>query len=224
MTTIRWLAAATVFGPVLTGCSDIGIPARPVPYESRLFIPFDNNGQPAIDSLRFRWPAGEMPVRFWVQDSLSAPVHMRAAITAWKEAFLYGEFDAAIVADSTAADVIVRVMQAPPKPAAHPLRFHTLRPECEGATDIDTVSSRRELRVPLRVYLNPRLINDANLGLCLEITATHEMGHAIGLFQHSPDPLDVMYADPVATELSDRDIATIEALHHRRADMVPVRP
>ena len=223
MPMIRLLTVA-VLASGLTGCSDIGVPARPTPYESRLFIPFDDNGTPAIDSLRFRWPSANMLVKYWVQDSLSAPVHMRTAITTWKEAFLYGEFDATIIADSNAADVIVRVMQAPPKPVRHQLRFRTVRPECEGATDIDTVSTRRELSIPVRVYLNPRLINDPNLGLCFDITATHEMGHSIGLFQHTTDPLDIMNTYPVASELSDRDISTIEALYHRRSDMVPIRP
>ena len=214
------LAAALL----LAACSELNSPARPVPYESRLFVIYDDNGTPAIDSLRFRWPVSSLPVSYWVEDSLSAPSHVRNAIATWKRAFLYGEWDARITSDSNEADVIVRVLQPPPKPAPAELRLGSLRLECEGATDIDTVATRRELELPLRIYLNPRIPGDPNLSLCIGITATHEMGHTMGLFQHTSDPLDIMNADPVATELSDRDVATVEALYHRKADMVPVRP
>ena len=209
---------------LVAACAELSAPNRPVPYESRLFVPFNDNGNPAVDSLRFHWPASSMPVRYWVQDSLSSPDHIRNAIATWKGAFLYGEWDAQAVSDSSAADVIVRVMAAPPKPAPQFLRMLSRAPECEGVTDIDTVATRRELRLPIRVYLNPRLPNDPNLGRCLGLTAVHEMGHTMGLFQHTTDPADIMFTDPVATELSDRDISTIEALYHRNSDMLPVRP
>jgi predicted Zn-dependent protease len=209
---------------VLAACTELSAPNRPVPYESRLFVSYDNNGTPAVDSLRFHWPASSKPVRYWVEDSLNAPGHVRDAIATWNGAFLYREWDARLVTDSNAADVIVRVMQAPPKGAPALLRFWTLRPECEGVTDIDTVATRRELRLPLRIYLNPRLPGDDDLALCMRITAVHEMGHTMGLFQHTTVPSDIMFTDPAATGLSDRDISTIEALYHRESDMVPVRP
>jgi predicted Zn-dependent protease len=208
----------------LAACTELSPPNRPVPYESRLFVSFDDNGTPAVDSLRFHWPSSSLPIRYWVEDSLGAPGHVSEAIQTWKSAFLYREWDARIVTDSNSADVIVRVVQAPPKPAPSLLRFLRLRPECEGVTDIDTVATRRELRLPLRIYLNPRLPNDPNLSLCMGITAVHEMGHTLGLFQHTTDQADIMFTDPVATQLSDRDVSTIEALYHRESDMAPVRP
>lgn len=211
-------------GLLLAACAELSAPSRPVPYESRLFVSYDDNGTPAIDSLRFHWPASSMPVRYWVEDSLNAPAHIRDAIQTWKGAFLYQEWDARVVGDSASADVIVRVRPAPPKLGPAQLRFFSLRPECIGVTDIDTVATRREVGLPLRIYLNPRLPNDPSLGLCLGLTAVHEMGHTMGLFQHTADSTDIMFTDPVATELSDRDISTVEALYHRKSDMVPVRP
>lgn len=219
--TIGVLSLAAV--AALVSCTDIGTPARPVPYESRLFIAFDSLGQPAVDSLRFHWPRASMPVRYWVEDSLDAPAHVRAAITAWKEAFLYQELDAAVVSDSNSADVIVRVLVPPPKPAPSALRMASMLPECEGATDVDTVATRQEFLLPVRVYLNPKF-QAPGLDACIAVTAIHELGHSLGLFQHSGDPADIMFSDPQATGLSDRDISTIEALYHRESDMVPVRP
>jgi predicted Zn-dependent protease len=214
---------AIVLLAAVAGCTDIGTPSRPVPYESRLFIPFDDNGTPAIDSLRFHWPRSSMPVRYWVEDSTQAPQHVRDAIATWKRAFLYAEWDATLTSDSSSADVIVRVLVPPPKPAPSALRMASFRPECEGATDVDTVSNRQEFKLPVRIYLNPKF-QSADLSLCMGITATHELGHSMGLFQHSADPADIMFSDPVATELSDRDVSTIEALYHRDSDMTPVRP
>lgn len=207
----------------LLSCTDLGPPSRPTPYESRLFVPFDDNGVPAVDSLRFHWPRSSLPVSYWVEDSLNAPTHVRNAIARWKGAFLYHEWDARLVSDSTTADVIVRVELPPPKAGLAPMRLESLRPECEGATDVDTVSSRREFRLPVRIYINPR-VTDANLDLCLDITTTHEMGHSMGLFQHTSDSRDIMFSNPVATALSDRDISTVSTLYHRTADMVPVGP
>jgi hypothetical protein len=205
-------------------CTDIGAPSRPVPYDSQLFIPFDDNGQPAIDSVRFHWPRSSLPVTYWVEDSLGEPAHVRNAIARWKAAFLYGEWDARVTDDSSSADVIVRVLQAPIKPSPMPTRLESLRPECEGATDVDTVATREEFRLPVRIYVDPRIQGDPNLDLCMEITTTHEMGHSMGLFQHSADTVDIMYSNPVARVLSDRDVSTIEALYHRTSDMTPVRP
>lgn len=222
--TLRFRPGALAIVLLLAACTELSAPARSVPYESRLFVSFDNNGTPAIDSIRFHWPSSSMPVRYWVEDSLGVPAHVRNAIQTWKSAFLYREWDAVVVGDSASADVIVRVVQPPPKPGPATFRFLSLAPECEGATDIDTVATRRELRLPLRIYLNPRLPNDPNLGQCMDLTAVHEMGHSMGLFQHTTDPLDIMFTDPVATKLSGRDVATIEALYHRESDMEPVRP
>jgi len=218
---ILWLGITG--GAAFLACTNIGGPSRPVPYESRLFVPFDSNGVPAIDSLRFHWPHSSLPVTYWVEDSLQAPQHIRNAIGQWRTAFLYGEWDAKVVGDSLSADVIVRVLQPPVKPAPSFLRLGSMRPECEGETFIDTASTRFQLRLPVRIYLNPRFVNDS-LNLCMDITATHEMGHSMGLIQHSSDPQDIMFSDPVVTKISARDIATVEALYHRQADIVPVGP
>jgi len=49
---------------------------------------------------------------------------------------------------------------------------------------------------------------------CLDLTTAHELGHALGIFQHSPDPGDLMYSDPVVTAPSARDRNTINRAYH----------
>ena len=85
-----------------------------------------------------------------------------------------------VVTDSNSADVIIRVLTIPPKPSPSTIRMASMRPECEGATDVDTVATRQEFMVPVRVYLNPKFPSDS-LGLCMRITAIHEVGHTMGL-------------------------------------------
>ncbi len=46
----------------------------------------------------------------------------------------------------------------------------------------------------------------------VELTAAHEMGHALGL-PHSDDPRDVMYPKNTAVALTSRDYRTLEALY-----------
>jgi predicted Zn-dependent protease len=43
--------------------------------------------------------------------------------------------------------------------------------------------------------------------------ALHELGHAIGIWGHSSDPGDVMFARPIAENLSDRDVSTVRKIY-----------
>ncbi|MDD3013095.1 MAG: matrixin family metalloprotease, partial [Candidatus Gastranaerophilales bacterium] len=47
----------------------------------------------------------------------------------------------------------------------------------------------------------------------LKQTAIHQMGHAIGIYGHSSDPSDIMYSDFKVTQLSERDIKTIQEIY-----------
>ena len=58
---------------------------------------------------------------------------------------------------------------------------------------------------------------------CLALTATHELGHAMGIFTHSSVASDITYVDPVVSELSARDVGTIERAYHVQPNVsVPV--
>ncbi|HET9293147.1 MAG TPA: hypothetical protein VFO06_02570 [Gemmatimonadales bacterium] len=197
-------------------CSDIATPARDEPYEWRLVV--------GTDTLSFHWPREMLPVRIWVEDSLDMPAHVEHGIGIWRDAFLYGEYDAVLVEDSTDADVLVRVLTPPPKAVATAARALTAFPGCEGATDIDTAATRFQLQLPVRMYVYPKFDPAlVDLSECFEITATHEIGHSLGIFRHTGDPIDMMFADPEATVLSERDRQTAEVLSHYPPNMVPVR-
>jgi hypothetical protein len=192
-------------------CADIASPSRSQPYEWRRIV---TTGPTTADTLSFQWPRSRLPVRIWTQDTLNLPQHVDYGIAQWKGAFLYKEFDAVQVADSNAADVIVSAGIAL-NGGFSEMRLTSRAPECEGGTEIDLPAGSREIQAPIRVFVNPRF-DPASPGMdeCLKLTATHELGHALGIFNHSPDAGDLMYSDPVVAVLSVRDRDTAERAYH----------
>ncbi len=197
-------------------CADIASPSRADRYEWRRIVA---TGPGTADTLSFHWPRSRLPVRVWVEDTLNLPSDVQGGIDQWKAAFLYGEFDAVIVPDSSTADVVVRA-GSPVNGGFSVIRLASTAPECEGGTDFDLPSGSLELVPPIRVFVNPRF-DPATPGVaeCLALTTTHELGHAIGIFAHSPVATDIMFGDPVVPALSARDGATVEAAYHLQPNL-----
>jgi predicted Zn-dependent protease len=216
---VRWTAAALVVAAA--ACSDIATPIRNDFYEWRLVVPkVSGVGE---DSLTFHWPHSRIPVRIWVEDAASLPQNIPGAIAAWRAAFLYGEFDATVVSDSNAADVIVRTGSAPAVQFARARLHSALAAECAGTTDLDISDDHTQLRLPVRVYIDPRSEPNApGLPACLALTTTHELGHALGIWRHSGVATDLMFADPAVDAPSDRDLATAEVIYHVPANVEPI--
>ena len=216
----RCLAIGAALGA--SACGDIGAPVRTELYDWRLEAPAVPG--PGLDTLSFHWAREDLPVRVWVEDAFGLPDHMARAIDVWRNAFLYGEFDATLVSDSASADVIVR--GGTPEDKLRRLRLHSaLRPECAGVTDLDIDVASHELRLPIHVFVDPRsLPDDPGIEPCLALTSIHELGHAMGIFNHSDRPADIMYLDPEVDLPSNRDITTAEAAYHTPANLQAVRP
>lgn len=198
-------------GVTLLSCADIAAPSRGNAYEWRRIVPTASG----VDTLSFHWPRSSLPVRIWAEDSLNLPAHVQHAIGQWEAAFLYGEFAAVAVGDSNAADVIVQTGIAPKGDFSVTRLESRLAPECQGATDIELAASGQEIVRPIRVYVDPRFApTSPGVDACMGLTTTHELGHALGIFTHSPDPADIMYADPAVSSLSPRDRSTAELAYH----------
>ncbi|MEO8089865.1 MAG: hypothetical protein ABI703_06185 [Gemmatimonadales bacterium] len=195
----------------LISCADIAAPSRASAYEWRRIVASASGP----DTLSFHWPQTRLPVRFWAEDTLNLPIHVQHAIGQWQAAFLYGEFRGQLVADSSLADVIVTSGIAP-KGGFSVTRLESLMaPECQGATDVELDASGHGFIPPVRVYVDPRF-DPAAAGVdpCMALTTTHEVGHSLGIFAHSPNSADIMFANPVVTGLSPRDRATAELAYH----------
>jgi hypothetical protein len=200
-----------ITGLVSLSCAEIASPSRSEAYEWRLITA---TGPGTTDTLSFHWPRSRLPVKVYAEDSLNLPAHVENGLRIWEAAFLYGEFEADVVADSNLADIVVRV--GSPVKVGFSTRFgRVAAPECEGGTGFDLPAGSSEIQAPVRVFVNPRF-NPSTPGVdeCLSLTMTHELGHAIGIFAHSPDPMDIMFSDPVVSELSVSDRVTVERAYH----------
>ena len=191
-------------------CADIAAPSRSTAYEWRRIVA--TGAGP--DTLSFHWPQSRLPVRIWAEDTLNLPAHVQHGIDQWEAAFLYGEFQGQLVSDSSVADVIVTSGLAP-KGGFSITRLKALAPECQGATDIELDAGGQQIIPPIRVYVDPRFApSSPGVDQCMALTTTHELGHSLGIFAHSPNADDIMFADPVVTEISPRDRATAELAYH----------
>ncbi|MGH7527412.1 MAG: hypothetical protein ACREMX_12005 [Gemmatimonadales bacterium] len=216
----RLLAVGLGSLALAVACGEIAAPIRVDFYEWRLLVPAEPG--PGTDTLSFHWERSSLPVRVWVENTAGLPDHMARAITTWQSAFLYGELSAEIVGDSASADVIVRGIAAP---QASRTRLLSVAPQCSGATDLDVSPDNAELRLPIRVFVQPHPNPDTpGLTECVALTSIHELGHALGIFQHSPNPTDIMFADPTVALPSELDLGTMEVAYHVPATLQAAVP
>ncbi|HEU4827784.1 MAG TPA: hypothetical protein VFT04_01180 [Gemmatimonadales bacterium] len=198
------LLALAPFAWALLSCGEIGAPTRADIYEWRIIQ--------TPDTFAFHWPRESLPVRIWVQDIYELPQHTQAAIDGWKSGFLYREWDAELVSDSSTADVIV-LSDFPLGPTI----LLASVAECEGYTDLALDTETGVLTLPIRIYAVPRFDPDLPATrACFGIVMYHEIGHALGIFRHSPDPADIMYFNPTSATPTQRDFQTAEVLYHAR--------
>jgi len=163
-------------------------------------------------TLVFSWPRSMMPWRVWVASDSPIRGDVETAIARWQSVFLYGEFRATIVADSSVADVIVRNTVSDVGTG-----LGSRARECNGETEsfIDSVTLTAQL--PIHVFVYAAASNPGpGLATCYSITTTHEFGHVLGIINpaHAGTTTgDVMYPNPTFGGISDHDRATALTLY-----------
>lgn len=164
------------------------------------------------DTTVFHWKRTDLPVRVWVASDSPIRQYVETAISRWENAFLYGEFSATMVTDSTKADVIVR--NSPPDVGGG---IHAFAPECTGETDPDIDPVTKTATLPMHVYVYPATsLPGAGLATCYSITVTHEFGHVLGIINSNhagTNSGDVMFGNPVFDGISNRDRLTANTLY-----------
>ncbi len=215
---MRRLARVVLLTALLTACTDIISPPRVEYYEYRKFV-LDGSGE--TFPMAFHWPRASLPIQVWVgDDDPLLPATLRA-IEIWENALLYGEVRFELVNDPDQADIIVRNERVP-ESALGSVRLTSYLDGCRGETVFDADVDAGILTPPFDVWVwTTSGLTNPQHAECYEITVLHEIGHALGIFEHAPSPDDLMYADPVRNGLSERDRATAEAAYHLPATLRP---
>ncbi|HEV8511368.1 MAG TPA: hypothetical protein VGQ48_13035 [Gemmatimonadales bacterium] len=206
----RRLSAALALILLGVGCSDILTPSRAPRY------PADH---PSLPGEIFRWPAARLPVRYFADTRGPMRALVARGLNVWEQQFLYGEFRAQLVADSTSADVIV-VWEDSVPPDAPPDTAGAVG-ACGGITTI-LIDSTNTITEALRVRVSVSdSFTTAQVAACLPRVTAHELGHSIGLLRHSSGPDDLMFGAPRVDVPSVRDRRTAEVLYHTPATIQP---
>jgi hypothetical protein len=198
---------------VLAGCEGAVAPGRDAAYD------FDLSGS----GLVFHWTPDRLPVRYWVAPDAGVVRDFAAeGIRRWTHQFLYGEFRGTLVEDSSTADVLIWVSPASP-PAGQLTDDPPVLAACEGVTSNDTTATGpRALAGPFVVQISWRsFYSDVDVVNCLERVTTHEIGHTLGLFGHSPNEFDLMNGTPRVASPSPTDRTTVEVLYGTAASILP---
>lgn len=171
----------------------------------------------------FRWPAYRLPVRFFADTRGNMRALVDRAVRIWESQFLYGEFRGILVDDSTAADVIVIWSDSVPPDVPPDTGVPVLA--CDGVTTFtfDSLTGTglaRAVTTGIGVRVGPTYAA-GQVQACARRIAIHEIGHAIGLLNHSPYSGDIMYPSDTASLPSVSDRRTVEILYHTTPTIAP---
>lgn len=173
-----------------------------------------------LTGVLYRWPTGRTVAVFVDPTAIPAgtalAVATAGAMTVWKQSLGGSEFAFRTATSAADADVIVHVSAAPrlvglagcaePPTFAGGVTFFC--PAGDSALTLPLTGGATG-RVKVDISINPSATSAANP---LSALVTHELGHAVGIGGHSPDAGDVMFAAPVVSAPSARDITTLRWL------------
>lgn len=183
------------------------------------------------EPVTFRWEIGSTVKFFAVADGDPARTrYMRDAtvhgVEMWNHAVLYGEVALEMAESIQDADVVVQYSHV-----ASPVELSGCFPS--GGLAVTTfclTESGRNLRpfpfvsgtgshvkFVLTVRVTPQT-SEADVRRLV----THEIGHVLGLAQHSPKQTDLMFGGALLRDdPSPADRATLQVLYHTEADITP---
>lgn len=178
-----------------------------------------------------RWPIGTTVSVFVTPDTSTArTAFLRDAVThaarVWNDAALYGEVQIAQTDDIGNADVVVQYT-----PATSPVELANCPPGGGMAYTTFCLTTDREhltsfpltgggpSRVKFVVTVRASAAPDA---ASVRRLVTHELGHVLGIAQHSPRETDLMHASASNRDApSPADRATLQVLYHTLPDITP---
>ncbi len=221
---LRWLGASATL--LLLSCESATVPARDRTEAYDFRLPFPQ------DSLVLRWPNSSR-VRVFVnpgandEQTTLLNAAYRLGTVAWERASLYVDYRFTQVGSAEQADVIVTWSGA-----TLPVETAQCPPGGGFAFTTFCVNAERNRLVPFPLRASTMPSSVRFLVTIRETSATnparvrsllaHEMGHVLGIAQHSPNPEDLMFTDPLVREVPNtRDRVTVQILYQTHANITP---
>jgi predicted Zn-dependent protease len=185
----------------------------------------------------FHWPAGKV-VNVYVNTPADASVAATLASAfehgaeQWNAYAMYGEYRLVRTTSIESADVVlmmsnddspVNTSRCPPILSSGSTTFCLEDPDAATlrlagfplAEPGDTTAHNVKMVVTI-------LSSQTSIPGRINILVAHELGHVLGIGQHSPDQGDLMVGGlPTRSTLSRRDIATVQVLYHTVPDILP---
>ncbi len=209
---------------MLMACDSTTVPERLAgeTYEYRLSTP-----APRV----LRWPVGSTVHVFVAADADPARTallenSLAHAIDAWNAAALYGEVELAQAADLGNADAVLLFSSTPPPvdlsncPRQGAVAITTFCLDAQNQTRLAVLPVLADGRGRVKFLVTiASVVSDVEQ---VRRLVTHELGHVLGIAQHSPSPADLMYGNTLTTAFpSVADRATLQLLYHTRPDITP---
>lgn len=177
---------------------------------------------PVGTTIRVHVAGGEDPVRA----ALLRDAFLEAAAQ-WEDAVLFSEYRFAEAATARDADVVLYWGgESPPADTAgcppesigeRALTWSCPHPTVPGRLRPFTVDGQPS-QVRMMVYV---LRSEASDPASVRRVVLHELGHVLGIGQHSPSMQDAMEAHAPVDRLSPADRATVQVLYHVEPDILP---
>jgi predicted Zn-dependent protease len=180
-----------------------------------------------------RWPSGSV-IRVHIAAGPSAErtallesAFINAAAR-WNALASYGEFQLERAADARQAQVVLSWSDVAP-----PVDTRGCPPVIRQGVTTFCVDFNTLRLVPYPLVNDPGapsritmlvtiLATEASSPALVERLVMHELGHVLGLAQHSPNTSDLMWnGEPTASAPSVRDASTVQVLYHVRPEILP---
>ncbi len=153
-----------------------------------------------------RWTKENMPLKVFIDEHTKLPYLRPEHIASIKDAFADWE----ALSDKTVSFIYVKDLPVADIEVNFVSNRASLHSESRSSETRCQDSTERREHASITMLLDPNTKTDY-----MKRTFQHEIGHATGLTDHSPNASDIMFVTPYGPEckISARDIATLKALY-----------